>query len=84
MDFGLSEEQLLLEKTVRSFLGDRVPITLGGSKSTLDFNFRFSPEDIPADLRQQSTPNNLITYRAAVHYRDQDGDGEITANPAVA
>jgi alkylation response protein AidB-like acyl-CoA dehydrogenase len=27
MDFGLSEDQLLLEKTIRSFLGDRVPIT---------------------------------------------------------
>jgi alkylation response protein AidB-like acyl-CoA dehydrogenase len=27
MDFGLSEDQLLLEETVRSFLKDRVPIT---------------------------------------------------------
>ncbi len=27
MDFGLSEDQQLLEKTVRSFLADRVPIT---------------------------------------------------------
>jgi alkylation response protein AidB-like acyl-CoA dehydrogenase len=27
MDFGLSEEQLLLEETVRGFLADRVPIT---------------------------------------------------------
>ncbi len=27
MDFGLSEDQLLLEETVRSFLADRVPIT---------------------------------------------------------
>ena len=26
MDFGLSDEQLLLEKTVRSFLSDQVPI----------------------------------------------------------
>ena len=26
MDFGLSEDQLLLEKTVRSFLSDQVPI----------------------------------------------------------
>ena len=26
MDFGLSEDQLLLDKTVRSFLSDRVPI----------------------------------------------------------
>jgi alkylation response protein AidB-like acyl-CoA dehydrogenase len=27
MDFGLSEDQLLLEETLRSFLGDKVPIT---------------------------------------------------------
>jgi alkylation response protein AidB-like acyl-CoA dehydrogenase len=27
MDFGLSEDQVLLEETVRSFLADRVPIT---------------------------------------------------------
>ena len=27
MDFGLSEDQLLLEETVRGFLADRVPIT---------------------------------------------------------
>lgn len=27
MDFGLSEEQLLLERTLRGFLADRVPIT---------------------------------------------------------
>ena len=26
MDFGLSEDQLLLEETVRGFLADRVPI----------------------------------------------------------
>ena len=26
MDFGLSEDQLLLEKTVRGFLADQVPI----------------------------------------------------------
>ena len=26
MDFGLSEDQLLLEQTVRSFLADKVPI----------------------------------------------------------
>jgi len=29
MDFGLSEDQVLLEGTLRSFLGDRVPITRG-------------------------------------------------------
>ena len=27
MEFGLSEEQLLLEKTVRDFLAKEVPIT---------------------------------------------------------
>ena len=27
MDFGLSDDQLLLEETIRSFLKDRVPIT---------------------------------------------------------
>ena len=27
MDFGLSEDQLLLEQTVRAFLADRIPIT---------------------------------------------------------
>ncbi len=62
----------------------RVPATLGGDQSSLDYTFHFFTNDIPEELRgEQGNPRNLIILSAEVHYLDRDGHSGKRAVPEL-